>query len=1123
MRLLGVTANNVPAWGSAPITVGQPSADAVNNLADAEAVIANWQKQQWATSEMASYINYLNTGATTATHYYAGQPSPSSVADRAFPGTTIGTDVNDFVTLATGSIVIPAAGDYTFGVNSDEGFKLQIFATTTLGPKFTAAYGAGTTFSGNTLQRDGLRTAADSLGVVNFPSAGTFFVRLVTFDHTGGAEAELTAAQGALAAFDPSLFRLVGDTAHGGLQVGTTQINLNSLGVAEAVIANGGTQAWSQSEQAPYINYDDTAGNAANFYSGAAAPGNIANRVFPGLASVSQGLDDYVVEAKGVVRIPAAGNWTFDVNSDDGFGLYIDDGKGTAFAPFQYIGPKGSGDQFRTYNFPAAGDYNLRLVYFERGGGAGRTVCRPRQLHVVERQFPPGGRRARRRAGHGRSWTMTSNPNWNTKVPDFQVTTYQSDPQPGLAVDVFQSNAQTGFTVNNYKVDPQPGIQVTTTKTGMSGMSVTTFKVNTGLAVGTVDNLADALTVLANPSYVSWKQTETAPYVNYDENVGAGAHFYAGAAAPGNIANRPFPGLTIGTDTDDYVVEVNSLVHIPAAGHWTFGVNSDDGFSLDITGLGQAFHSEYAAPRGSADTLADFNFAQAGDYNLHLVYYERGGGAQLELFAAQGSWIAWFETANWRLVGDTADAGLGAPLNSGFYVTDYRPGTPGFDVQVVRSTSGPGDITAAEAILNGSNRTSTGAQNSSQWGTFYETAPYINYMNTDTEGHFVAGGAGAANVANRTVPGMVIGTDRDAYVMLATGTVYITAPGEWTFGVNSDDGFRVTIPGATFSAPTGGAVISAGNNGFEYTGGRGASDSFAVAAFPSAGEYSLRMVWFEGGGGSESELFASQGARAPGTPASAWSATRPAAAWPWPCPTAGTSPCTRGRSTRATSAMPRTSWLNPSKRIQTSGSVERPSPTSTTWGPAATATTPTTGRFPARPPAADVDGYVVQGKGTIYFPAAGDYTFGVNSDDGFRVSIPGARSAPRATRRSRPSTPATIRSSTTAGAGPAIRWPWQPFRQRVSTRSSSRGSRGAAAPRASCSPRRAPRPLGTPASAWWATAPTAASPWANRWALTSASSRPPATPATSPRPGRSLPPARHRTGSGSRSPPSSTT
>ena len=51
------------------------------------------------------------------------------------------------------------------------------------------------------------------------------------------------------------------------------------------------------------------------------------------------------------------------------------------------------------------------------------------------------------------------------------------------------------------------------------------------------------------------------------------------------------------------------------------------------------------------------NVTQAGTYQLRLVFYERGGGSEIELFAAEGSFGA-FEANAFRLVGDVAGSGL---------------------------------------------------------------------------------------------------------------------------------------------------------------------------------------------------------------------------------------------------------------------------------------------------------------------------------------------------------------------------------------------------------------------------------------------------------------------------------
>jgi len=175
-------------------------------------------------------------------------------------------------------------------------------------------------------------------------------------------------------------------------------------------------------------------------------------------------------------------------------------------------------------------------------------------------------------------------------------------------------------------------------KVTLGQLYVKTFKANV-----TVDSLDRALQVLTNSSMQSFIADGYFSYINFF-NSGSEGHY---------ANNLSFPGLTLGIDTDDYVVEVSGAVYIPSAGAYSFGVNSDDGFGMQIG----PFEMSYPAPRGPGDTISTFLFPEAGYYPLHLVFYERGGGSELEIFAARGTYSAW-DSINFRLVGDTANGGL---------------------------------------------------------------------------------------------------------------------------------------------------------------------------------------------------------------------------------------------------------------------------------------------------------------------------------------------------------------------------------------------------------------------------------------------------------------------------------
>ncbi len=168
---------------------------------------------------------------------------------------------------------------------------------------------------------------------------------------------------------------------------------------------------------------------------------------------------------------------------------------------------------------------------------------------------------------------------------------------------------------------------------------MTTKKVKSN---GSVSSLSEAETLLVTPSQQVSVVTQITPVVNFLENGGTG-HF---------SSDLPFPGSAVGNDTEDFITESVGTITIPAAGQWTFGVNSDDGFKLQVGN----FTTQCDCLRGASDTLQTFNFPAAGKYPIRLLFFERGGGAAVELFAAQGAHGSY--NANFDLVGNTGAGGL---------------------------------------------------------------------------------------------------------------------------------------------------------------------------------------------------------------------------------------------------------------------------------------------------------------------------------------------------------------------------------------------------------------------------------------------------------------------------------
>jgi len=83
----------------------------------------------------------------------------------------------------------------------------------------------------------------------------------------------------------------------------------------------------------------------------------------------------------------------------------------------------------------------------------------------------------------------------------------------------------------------------------------------------------------------------------------------------------------------------------------------------------------------------------------------------------------------------------------------------------------------------------------------------------------------------------------DNIAMVAGATVKIPTTGWYTFNVNSDDGFELSIDG---------------NLVHEANWGKGADDQFGQA-YLTAGNHNIRLLYWEGGGGSSVQVSAAQG------------------------------------------------------------------------------------------------------------------------------------------------------------------------------------------------------------------------------------------------------------------------
>jgi hypothetical protein len=171
-----------------------------------------------ALSSIADGVSLLNAaGGMYYTSPFVNFIDPQSYAKGHFGGCLpfVGDDSSqadaNFAMRVTAVVRIPTTGTWTFGVNSDDGFRLRIDGAT-----FTAVSGTGTTASGDTMEyAAGRDRTVDSLGVASL-GAGEHVVQLDYYQGAGGSGLEFFAASGSQTSFNAT-FKLVGDTRNGGL------------------------------------------------------------------------------------------------------------------------------------------------------------------------------------------------------------------------------------------------------------------------------------------------------------------------------------------------------------------------------------------------------------------------------------------------------------------------------------------------------------------------------------------------------------------------------------------------------------------------------------------------------------------------------------------------------------------------------------------------------------------------------------------------------------------------------------------------------------------------------------------------------------------------------------------
>jgi VCBS repeat-containing protein len=606
----------------------------------------------------------------------------------------------------------------------------------------------------------------------------------------------------------------------------------------------------------------------ADFIGNGGSPHFSVNNAFPGT-----GGDNYAVYLTGLLRVTVGGTYTFGVNTDDNSRIRIDLGAGLVPVA-QHNGC--CGDVFGAPVTLAAGDYPFEAMYTEGGGGDyGEFFYAPGSHSSFNASFrllgdASAGISSLRYSdstlsgtlgtlGNGSS-TFTSALGATVVLDDDGTFTYNPTVSTTLQMLPVGQNAVDSFTYTATDNRFAPGMTIKVYQpTGAGDLAAT-----------------DAFLAGSRPNE---RFNGVRPTVNFLGTGGAGQFNGAGTASPMDD-EIPTPGLG-GGDQNDFIVEATGKIVIPAAGDYTFSVNSDDGFGLvfsngpgtvnlvSVSGDNDGTSTlgtvnprlRRSTGRGSTDTFGVFNFSAPGEYDLRLVNWEGGGGANVEFFAAPGAFTTFGATNTWRLVGDTDNGGLQTfSLTRNVVTAMVNITVTGVNDNPVANDDGPFTtnentsliVTAGPVFgMNYAVYNRQGAEPT--YGTFAAADAIRGSRAANATGTIlqadVIGQAGGHFNVDATLPGTADNTED--YAVYLSGILRVTTPGLYTFGTLSDDNSRIRIDLNQDGNPN--------NDGNVVTQPGCCGDVFGQATL-AVGDYAFEAMYTEGGGGDYGEFFYAPGA-----------------------------------------------------------------------------------------------------------------------------------------------------------------------------------------------------------------------------------------------------------------------
>ncbi len=526
--------------------------------------------------------------------------------------------------------------------------------------------------------------------------------------------------------------------------------------------------------------------------------------------------DNFVLLAKGTIRIPVEDDYTFGFRGDEGSRLRIQGANfisGTAIGPNNAANPVAQGDAIYYASNTTdsatlgvthlkAGDYNIEYTYWEQNntascevfGARGAKTAVDASFQLIGNTAAGGLELVRDLDSYPRIISFTGNGGSavvvNNGVPATVTLSWQTNSVP-TSVSISPGGP---VSTSGTQVIAAPTQTTTYTITATAGVDVATQTLTVY-----VDSPPVITNLLASPS-----------------NAVVGSNVLLGWSTVGATSLVLQPGNI------DVTSLTTRIVNPPATTTYTlFATNAFGTVQRSVNVIAgtapviNSFVVGDANPLYGAETLLNWNITGADTISINQgVGPVTGAIGSASIVPLQTT--TYIITAS-NIYGSTA-------ANATITVaTPIGVSSAGFSARKVVSSvafpfPGKGYLESAVSLIGGQNVASQTTQNG---------LTTVNLLGSGDDGDFTSG--------NGTFPGGSIG---DNTAVVITATVVVNTPGEYTFVVNCDDGARLRIDGVD--------IIS--DDSTHFPGGNSGKITLSKQTAQ------LELIYYNATGGAEVEL-----------------------------------------------------------------------------------------------------------------------------------------------------------------------------------------------------------------------------------------------------------------------------